>query len=601
MPSIKLYPPIIPETLSAFYKGNFNNGTVTRIAVPFSMNKAVNTSEIWGFALKIKTIQSNKVLFNDQAEIKIQHFSGDTEYFSLLDKFFTDNNIKIGQFLKIQLAYISKDENDEKGEIGYYSNVGIIKYTSEPNIYIKEFKDNPSNNTYSFISTLTGVYELGEDSTEKPYQYQFSISSENNICETSGWLMHDNTNEIDEFVDTYTFKTTIDPDKIYNIKYEVKTINNLEKSVSYNCEEEIQEIEIIPFEIEVKNVFDEGYVDISFNNVSYYSSFQTLYDELQQKYGFYNGISWGESDTSPATHYKIFKNSEEDDSYIEIKRSSQDPSLGTIFLITYVQVPDKEDGLKQKVLIYTSNPFANNITFELHRVNILSNQKDILIKTFTFSSPDEISNKNFKDFTIEQGKTYQYYFRQKNLNNTYSQNFYSKVIIADFEDMFLWDGQKQLKIRFNPKISSFKINLLEQKIDTIGSQYPFIFKSGKVKYAEFPISGLISYHIDENKLFFDNSMMGYEEYFNGINLTGDNIYFERNFKMQVLEWLNDGKLKLFKSPAEGNFLVKLMNVSLSPEDRLNRMLHSFSTTAYECEDCSYENLLKYSFISVEED
>jgi hypothetical protein len=33
-----------------------------------------------------------------------------------------------------------------------------------------------------------------------------------------------------------------------------------------------------------------------------------------------------------------------------------------------------------------------------------------------------------------------------------------------------------------------------------------------------------------------------------------------------------------------------MNVSLSPEDKLGRMLHTFSGTAYEIAEYSYENL-----------
>ena len=50
-----------------------------------------------------------------------------------------------------------------------------------------------------------------------------------------------------------------------------------------------------------------------------------------------------------------------------------------------------------------------------------------------------------------------------------------------------------LKIKYNPKVSSFKTDLLESKMETIGSKYPFIFKNGQVEYKEFPISGLISY------------------------------------------------------------------------------------------------------------
>jgi hypothetical protein len=67
--------------------------------------------------------------------------------------------------------------------------------------------------------------------------------------------------------------------------------------------------------------------------------------------------------------------------------------------------------------------------------------------------------------------------------------------------MYLFDGVKQLKIKYNPKVSSFKDVILEQKIDTIGSKYPFIFKNGTVKYKELNLSGLISYHMDEENLF----------------------------------------------------------------------------------------------------
>jgi hypothetical protein len=79
-------------------------------------------------------------------------------------------------------------------------------------------------------------------------------------------------------------------------------------------------------------------------------------------------------------------------------------------------------------------------------------------------------------------------------------------------------------------------------------------------------------------------------------LLGDNFRKERQFKLEVLNWLNDGKPKLFRSPGEGNYIVRLMNVSLSPNDTLGRMLHTFSCTAYEIADYTFENLNKYKFI-----
>ena len=47
----KLYPPVIEGTIPAF------NGT--ELTVPFSMNRSVSKDEISGFALKVKTVQSN--------------------------------------------------------------------------------------------------------------------------------------------------------------------------------------------------------------------------------------------------------------------------------------------------------------------------------------------------------------------------------------------------------------------------------------------------------------------------------------------------------------------------------------------------------------
>ena len=68
---------------------------------------------------------------------------------------------------------------------------------------------------------------------------------------------------------------------------------------------------------------------------------------------------------------------------------------------------------------------------------------------------------------------------------------------------------------------------------------------------------------------------------------------ERLFKLQVLDWLNNGKPKLFRSPGEGNYLVRVMNSSMTPIDTVNRMLHTFNCNAYEVDDVNYENLFKY--------
>ena len=92
-------------------------------------------------------------------------------------------------------------------------------------------------------------------------------------------------------------------------------------------------------------------------------------------------------------------------------------------------------------------------------------------------------------------------------------------IMVVLDDIFLSRGDKQLKIRFNPQLSSIKRNINEVKIDTIGSKYPFIRRNGDMNYITFPIGGLISSEMDENNNFSSKKELygKYETYYNNYN------------------------------------------------------------------------------------
>lgn len=219
------------------------------------------------------------------------------------------------------------------------------------------------------------------------------------------------------------------------------------------------------------------------------------------------------------------------------------------------------------------------------------------------------SSWEYRDFTVEQGISYKYSIQQYNDLGIYSDRIISNTVLMDFEDMFLYDGEKQLRVRFNPKVSTFKTDLLENKTDTIGSQFPFFSKNGNVNYKEFTLSGLISYLSDDEENFTAMKEIGLDGYRNistpygkygTTNIVDYNIAAERKFKNEVLDWLNNGQPKLFRTPTEGNYIVRLMNVSLSPNDSLSRMLHTFSATAYEIAECTSEQMTYYGFIDPQE-
>ena len=281
-------------------------------------------------------------------------------------------------------------------------------------------------------------------------------------------------------------------------------------------------------------------------------------------------------------------------------------------------------------LIATANTEDGFVDISIKGANI-NNMEEIVSGKFTLVREDslypgewveinrfklnyEYPTKNiFRDFTVEHGKTYTYAIQQFNDHNVYSDRKISNSVYIEFEDMFLYDGEKQLKIRFNPQVSSFKLQVSESRNDTIGSKYPFFYRNSKIGYKTFPISGLISMQMDDNEFFLTYDEIAREDLqkhrhnslrdryenpdaYKHTDLLTQNFMSERLFKMKVLEWLNDGHVKLFKSPGEGNYLVRLMETSLSPNTTLGRMLHTFNSTAYECADIDYSNLVKYQII-----
>lgn len=529
----KLYPPYIEGTIPAFCENK--QGTVI-MTVPFSMNRAVNKKQVSGFCLKLKTIQSDRYLITARSDVQSNNvnihydLTKQEVYFDLTN---LKNELNIGQFYKVQIAYI-----DRTGEIGYYSSVGIIKYTSMPQVYINGLESNTINlNTHNFLGCYSQEVILDEkkDYSEKEYSYRFVIYNNNNeIIEDTGYLIHNNSRDINSYEsnDDFFFSSDLELNKKYYIQYSVITNNNLEvSSPKYKI---IQRKSIEP-NIKTKPLlelnYENGYVDIKLDSSSMIEGY-----------------------------------------------NNEKPVSGT---------------------------------FILSRTTDLINWEQI----FKFALiNDKLSLWHWRDFTVEQGKIYTYSIQEYNDYGLYSERILSDSILVDFEDSFLFDGVRQLKIKYNPKISSFKTDLLESKMETIGSKYPFIFKNGQVEYKEFPISGLISYQMDEDNLFMKDEDLGLTKNFarkktaaaadtnlnvRTTNLVGYNFSAEREFKLEVLDWLNNGIPKLFRSPGEGNYIVRLMNSSLSPEDGLGRLLHTFSSTAYEVADCNYDNLNKYGFISIE--
>lgn len=452
---------------------------------------------------------------------------------------------KMARAIKVCRQEILTSTNELYPIVGYFSTAAIVKYTSAPTVEIQGLK---SYSTAAQQTDYVGEYS-SSDPTERVKYYSFYLRDENGkiVDSVTDSIHNSNSDTVSSTAikqsirssDLFSTKIQMNKDKLYTVQYVVKTTNNMTLTSP------------------IYNIIRRAMVPLG--DIQFYATPHPDYGYISLELDYSN---------------------------------SKVDRVGTYLLSrTY-----KKDGVQIKE--------------KLKKINLAY----------------DLSMKNpYNDYTIEHGIKYEYIIERVNNVGVYSLPVLAKLgpipttsaeqaaaqdrpteISANFEDAFLYDGKRQLRIRYNPKVSSFKKDVLETKTDTIGGKFPFIFRNGSVSYKEFPISGLISRL--ENECFDlgpsepapkreSTVSSGSADSYSLTDLSDENIRAERQFKMEVLDFLTDGKPKLFRSPTEGNYLVRLMNTSLTPEDTLGRMLHTFSCTAYEIGECDYDTLLSYGIIS----
>lgn len=490
------------------------------------MNTAVPAVQVGGLRARIKDSSTDITLVELKSNLWGESEGQLSVSFNLNTE--TMEKLVVGNFYKIQLAYYKNIRNENNTiieEPGYYSTVGIVKYTVKPILTMIGLQDAIMNTITSqqFIGSYTNT-----DTTEKVYQYKFTIHSlDGSLIEDSGWLLHNSYIDAseEESIDTYVCRRELYSGWLYYIQYSVITTNGLEASSP---------------RFQVTKTEDSG---------------AELLVSLVSELDYENG------------RVKVF---------------IPDP----------LQYPDKN-------YIMELNKDILQGTFVLSRSSSDSNfqQWDIL-SNFNYQS--DYHDFVYWDYTVAAGVEYKYSLQKYNSSGIFSPKVTTNNIKVFFEDIFLFDGERQLKVRYNPKVSSFKEIVSEAKKTTLGNQFPFILRNGAVRYKEFPVNGLLSYLSDNDRLFMTKEELKLtKDIVDSTDITDENMHLEQLFKLQALDWLNNGGIKIFRSPQEGNYIVRLMNISLTPNDTVSRMLHTFQCTATQVSEFNIERLEEYELTSPE--
>ena len=246
--------------------------------------------------------------------------------------------------------------------------------------------------------------------------------------------------------------------------------------------------------------------------------------------------------------------------------------------------------------------FVGNIT--IRRTSSESNftiWEDIHTESFEENSKLDYT---WYDYTIKSGVYYKYIAQRRSSvgNRGIAIHAEDEPFMMLFDDMYLTGGDGQLNIRFDPSVSSFKRTVNESRTDTIGSKYPYIKRNGYVEYRQFPIGGTITHLMDPSHLItsreeiFRDSLDNYTEFNKDKKVRIDDFNdwtYEREFREKVMDFLYANKVRLFRSATEGNILVKIMDINLTPNSTLGRRIYSFTATAYEVDAATIKNYDKY--------
>lgn len=575
-----LFPPIVASSMPAFaIEENSDNNTV-KIYYTLSTYNSSQKEGISQVHVSVRRQSSNvNVLAGDYEILEKEAFVQDEEdkilnrYYITLNSSQIKEGFKKDVLYKVQLRFSSisyqqaKNRDNSISLVSFFTNnvqyfsewsqVCIIKPIIAPIFYIDDFhytsdddygqKESAQDTFTNSLADFIGVYKANKSSENLKY-WRLRLLNQN-------FTKEDKIN-----IDNYTL---ID--------------SGWKNASAFN------------YTLDSASMVFECCLMYDFSKDSIQSNIYKLYFEIQTKNGY--------------TDSKIYT--------FEYQQVSIDAIPGKI--LSYV---NNEEGYIKFVFQTTASRNGNIAIRRADSKHNFLNWQDLT----NFLLFDKLSNGQltYYDFTVQSGTAYKYLIQRRDPRGRRGTPTTSQIIIPEWQHAFLLETAgngdinkvKQLKLKYDFQISSYKTNISENKTDTIGSQYPFIRRNGNMYYRSFPITGTITAYMDNIELFTNKSILYGEEvtglftedyrgkdYIFNTNKQYDYIQ-ERKFREQVEKFLYNAKPKLYKSTQEGNIFIKIMDVSLTPKTELDRLIYTFSGTAYEIEDFSLQTLNKYNFIEI---
>lgn len=466
---------------------------------------------------------------------------------------------------KIQIRLSSKDYDGSIGqsawlnanasEFSEWSTICVVKainhitYTLDA-LGIDTSNENESSNDKTTVtlysSTLVASGRFENYGSEDIYLYNFILYDENdNIVENSGSIYANQFQDNKSF--NYLFKKELIDGHTYKLEFKYETVNH----------------------------FIGGAYKYTTNDGT----------EIDKRYEFIVSVA------EIGTVNCVLITAENDPNSIleEITSIHQEEEDGRIGVKFYAEVGEL---------------FSGNLC--IRRADSKDNfQTWTDIKIIIVKAQDVNTLPIYYDYTAESGVWYKYGVQKIDKDGSRGQmNVINNAVLRNYNYSYLLGkNNQQLRLMFDNTMGNFKIQLQESSNDPIGSQFSVTTRNAATRYKIFPLNGLISFWMDENELFcnkkviytYDDIVAKYNKYNEDNNIIQYDYIYERDFRKLVLDFLHNGEFKLFKSPTEGNIIVRLTDINCTPNQSLDRMVYSFTSTAREMAEATMDNYRTYGF------
>lgn len=561
-----LYPPIMMDVIPGFIR-------TSTCRIYFSISDYNSAKDIANVQVALTNVKTNTSALNTDlypAEIKLTELLYDDQkqddycyYITISPADLAGGEFLLNQYYKIQLRFTSKDAdsvsltgvqqiatwlNNNLMFFSQWSRAGIIRGISRPTLYIDYLDD--------------------EDEEEEEESENISLSAP--LSKITGRLTFADEGELD-YLASYNVK-------VYLSKQDNKLI----------------------FDSGIQHPIEENEIDCN------------LLCDLQDQRLYMIKISY-------TTNYAYSK---QENYIIQVRVESQDLNP---FNLTITPTRNEEDGY---INLHITMDKTKDFSDKQLLIRRISSKDNFLIWENLYAIDQSFSTFDWQDLSVESGIWYKYALYVVDLNKTILYNpIETDPILCIFEDIFLVSDNIQLRLQFNPSITSFKYNTTESQQVTLGGKFPYIRRNGNNYYRTFSIGGLISSLMDETDWYdsyihpphpiqgeeeqkeeitlphirftskqdkYKDSYDLYQQYESDKNISNYlNPIYERFFRETVYDFFYKNSVKLFKSPTEGNILVKLTNINFEPQAQLGRVLYSFTATAVQIDEPTFENYKKY--------